>query len=47
MRRRITEQDAYTGRVVTGKAPKRARPADFTITIITTKRQRWARNLWG
>lgn len=47
MRRKITELDESTGRIVTGRAPKRAKRGDFDITLLNTRRARIARKLWG
>lgn len=46
MAKRVTEQDPYSGKVVTGKAPKKARQGDFDIAIVDTRGKRIIRNLF-
>jgi hypothetical protein len=46
MAKKVGQVNESTGRVETRRV-KKAREADFDITIIDSRRKRIARNLWG
>lgn len=47
MAKRVTELDTGAGRIVTGKAPKRAKAAELGTPRGDRRRDRVARALWG
>lgn len=47
MAKHITQLDPSTGKVVTGRAPRRARQVDLPVTIVNTRGKRFWRDMVG